>query len=176
ARAVCSYDDLCHCTLSEQLLTTPLHMLNGRDRDEFMKHPLHGDGYLMSLPWLRGAGQVLRSLYERFDGKGVPDEHEGEQIAIGSRVLRAASEYERLRSGSIESRRFSHDDACKWLRNGSGTRFDPRVSQAFVALLSEDPNAVPMVSLPVAQLRPGMVLAHDLMASVGVLLLSKDHR
>ena len=169
-------EDLGKLTFPEQWLTTPLHMLNGRDRDEFMKHPLHGDGYLMSLPSLRGAGQVLRSLYERFDGKGVPDEHEGEQIAIGSRVLRAASEYERLRSGSIESRRFSHDDACKWLRNGSGTRFDPRVSQAFVALLSEDPNAVPMVSLPVAQLRPGMVLAHDLMASVGVLLLSKDHR
>jgi response regulator RpfG family c-di-GMP phosphodiesterase len=168
-------EDLGKLTFPEQWLTTPLHMLNGRDRDEFMKHPLHGDGTLMSLSSLRGAGQVLRGLYERFDGKGVPDELKGDQIALGSRVLRVASEYERLRSGSIESRRFSHEDACKWLRNGSGARFDPRVSQAFLELLSEDPNAAPATSLPVASLRPGMVLAQDLMAGAGVLLLSKDH-
>jgi len=168
-------EDLGKLTFPEQWLTKPLHMLNGRDRDEFMKHPLHGDGTLMSLSSLRGAGQVLRGLYERFDGKGVPDELKGDQIALGSRVLRVASEYERLRSGSIESRRFSHEDACKWLRNGSGARFDPRVSQAFLELLSEDPNAAPATSLPVASLRPGMVLAQDLMAGAGVLLLSKDH-
>jgi response regulator RpfG family c-di-GMP phosphodiesterase len=168
-------EDLGKLTFPEPWLTTPLHALNGRDRDEFMKHPLHGDGYLMSLQSLRGAGNVLRSLYERWDGKGMPAHLQGEAIPLGSRVLRAASEYERLRSGSIESRRFSHDDACKWLRNGSGTRFDARVAEAFVTLLNQDPNAVPTVTLAVAALKAGMVIADDLTAGIGVLLLSKDH-
>jgi response regulator RpfG family c-di-GMP phosphodiesterase len=168
-------EDLGKLTFPETWLTTPLHALNGRDRDEIIKHPLHGDGYLMSLQSLRGAGNVLRSLYERWDGKGLPAHLEGEAIPLGSRVLRAASEYERLRSGSIESRRFSHDDACKWLRNGSGTRFDARVADAFVALLNQDPNAVPTVTLAVAALKAGMVIAADLTAGIGVLLLSKDH-
>ena len=168
-------EDLGKLTFAEQWLTTPLHMLNGRDRDEFMKHPLHGEGYLMSLQSLRGAGQVLRGLYERYDGNGVPAELRGDRIPLGSRVLRAVSEYERLRAGSIETRRFSHEDACKWLRNGSGTRFDPLVAQALLELLDEDPNAVPTTSLPIASLRPGMVLARDLTAGMGVLLLSKDH-
>ena len=168
-------EDLGKLTFPDQWLTTPLHMLGRRDRDDFMKHPQHGDGYMMSLQSLRGAGQVLRSLYERFDGKGAPAELKAEQIPLGARVLRAASEYERLRSGAIESRRFSHDDACKWLRNGSGSRFDPQVASAFLALLSEDGSAAPSRSLPVAALEPGMVLASDLTAGVGVLLLSKDH-
>ncbi|HEX6705171.1 MAG TPA: HD domain-containing phosphohydrolase [Albitalea sp.] len=168
-------EDLGKLTFPEQWLTTPLHALAARDRDAFMKHPLHGDGYMMSLASLRGAGGVLRSLYERWDGKGAPAQLEGEAIPLGSRVLRAASEYERLRSGSIETRRFSHEDARKWLRNGSGTRFDPRVSDAFVALLNEDPDAVPTQSLSVSALKPGMVLAADLTAGIGVLLLSKDH-
>ncbi|TMH36282.1 MAG: response regulator [Betaproteobacteria bacterium] len=169
-------EDLGKLTFPEQWLTTPLHALSGRDRDEFMQHPLHGEGYLMSLSSLRAAGQVLRGLYERFDGKGLPAHLAGEQIPLGSRVLRAASEYERLRSGCIETRRFSHDDACTWLRNGSGTRFDPKVAAAFIGVLSEAANATPTQTIAVADLKPGMVLARDLTAGIGVLLLSQDHQ
>lgn len=168
-------EDLGKLTFSEQWLTTPLNALNSRDRDEFMKHPLHAEGYLMSLQSLRGAARVLRSLYERWDGKGMPAHLKGEAIPLGSRVLRAASEYERLRAGSMETRAFTHQDACNWLKNGSDTRFDPKVSAAFVALLNEEADAVPTRALPVSGLKPGMVLAQDLTAGIGVLLLSKDH-
>jgi response regulator RpfG family c-di-GMP phosphodiesterase len=168
-------EDLGKLTFPEPWLTTPLHALKTRERDEFMQHPLHGDGYLMSLQSLRGAGHVLRNLYERWDGKGMPAQLAGEAIPLGARVLRAASEYERLRSGSIETRRFSHDDACKWLRNGSGTRFDARVAEAFVALLEEDPVAGGPPTQGGGALKPGMVIAQDLTAGIGVLLLSKEH-
>lgn len=168
-------EDLGKLTFPERWLTTPMHALPGRERDEFMQHPLHGDGYLMSLQSLRGAGRVLRSLYERWDGKGMPAQLKGDSIPLGSRVLRAASEYERLRAGSIETRAFSHQDACNWLKNGSETRFDPKVSQALVALLNEESSAVPTRTLPVSGLKPGMVLSQDLTAGIGVLLLSKDH-
>ncbi|MBW8830445.1 MAG: response regulator [Burkholderiales bacterium] len=168
-------EDLGKLTFSEKWLTTPLHALTGRERDEFMKHPLNADSYLMSLQSLRGAGRVLRCLYERWDGKGMPANLKGDAIPLGSRVLRAASEYERLRAGSIETRAFSHQDACNWLKNGSDTRFDPKVSQALVALLNEESSAVPTRKLPVSGLKAGMVLAQDLTAGIGVLLLSKDH-
>jgi len=169
-------EDLGKLTFAEGWLTTPLHSLPAKDRDEFMKHPLHGDGHLMALPSLRGAGRVLRSLYERFDGKGMPAHLVGENITLGARVLRAASEYERLRSGSIETRRFSHDDACAWLRNGSGTRFDPKVSAAFLEVLADAGSPAATKSLTVNALKAGMVLASDLVAGIGVLLLSKDHK
>lgn len=168
-------EDLGKLTFPEAWLMAPLHSLNSRDREEFMAHPLHGDGYLMSLVSLRGAGRILRGLYERWDGKGVPDHLQSEAIPLGSRVLRVASDYERLRSGSIEARRFSHDDACNWLRNGRATRFDPKVLAALLAMLNDNASAVPTGILAVGTLKPGMVLARDLMAGVGVLLLPKDH-
>ncbi|HZE91730.1 MAG TPA: HD domain-containing phosphohydrolase, partial [Rhizobacter sp.] len=152
-----------------------MHALTGRDRDEFMKHPLHGEGYLMSLQSLCGAGRVLRGLYERWDGKGTPGQFKGDSIPLGARVLRAASEYERLRAGNIETRGFSHEDACNWLKNGSETRFDPKVSKAFVVLLNEQASTLATRVLPVSELKPGMVLAQDLIAGIGVLLLTKDH-
>ena len=168
-------EDLGKLSFAEDWLTTPLHSLPAKDRDEFMKHPLHGDGHLMALPSLRGAGRVLRSLYERFDGKGLPAHLIGDNIPLGARVLRAVSEYERLRSGSIETRRFSHDDACAWLRNGSGTRYDPKVAETCLAVLAEAGSAAATKSLAVGALKAGMVLASDLVAGVGVLLLSKEH-
>jgi response regulator RpfG family c-di-GMP phosphodiesterase len=169
-------EDLGKFGFTEQWLETPLNALAGRDRVEFMKHPLHGEGYLMSLPSLRGAGCVLRGLYERWDGKGVPAELEGEAIPLGSRVLRAASEYERLRAGVIERRPFSHADACNWLVNGSGTRFDPAVARAFIEVLAEASEEAAERALTVDGLQPGMVLSQDLTAGNGVLLLSKDHK
>ena len=168
-------EDLGKLTFSEQWLTTPMHTLAPREREEFMRHPLNAEGCLMSLPSLRGAAQVLRGLYERWDGKGVPGSLRGDAIPLGSRVLRAASEYERLRAGSIEARSFSHQDACKWLQNGSDTRFDPRVAKALVELLDEVNDTVAMQQIRLADLRPGMVLSQDLIAGAGVLLLSKDH-
>jgi hypothetical protein len=49
------------------------------------------------------------------------------------------------------------------------------VSAALVELLNEESNTVPTRTLPVSGLKPGMVLAQDLTAGIGVLLLSKDH-
>lgn len=169
-------EDLGKVGFAQDWLETPLNALQGRDRVEFMKHPLHGEGYLMALPSLRGAGLVLRHLYERWDGKGVPNELEGEAIPLGARVLRAASEYERLRAGVIERRSFSHEDACTWLRNGSGSRFDPTVSRTFIEVLAEAAESAPERAMTVADLQPGMVLAQDLTAGSGVLLLSKEHQ
>lgn len=167
-------EDLGKLTFPEAWLTTPLHGLTPRNRDAFMQHPLHAESYLMSLSSLRGAAQVLRSLYERFDGKGVPDGLEGEAIPLGARVLRVASEYERLRSGQIELRSFRQDEAVKWLRNGCAGRFDPRIVNAFLEVLASGGTSA-TVTLEVEQLKPGMVLARDLTVRSGVLLLPKDH-
>ena len=168
-------EDLGKLTFPEQWLTTPLNALNGRTRDEFMQHPLQGEGYLMSLSSLRGAGRILRGLYERFDGKGTPEQLSGDAIPLGSRVLRALSEYERLRSGYIETRRFTHEEGRTWWRNGSGTRFDPQVCAVLLAELKDEAGGGALRTLTVAELKPGMVLAADLMAGVGVLLLPQDH-
>jgi hypothetical protein len=82
-----------------------------------------------------------------------------------------ASDYERLKAGSIEPRRFSDSEAQRWLRNGSGTRYDPTMVDAVIAWLdTAQARCAPRSRLGVPALAPGMVLAQDLVAG-GALLV-----
>lgn len=73
---------------------------------------------------------VLRHLGERWDGKGTPDGLAGEGIPLGSRLLRVASEYLRLRAGCIRSRHFDDGEARRWIEFASGKRLEPRIVDA----------------------------------------------
>ncbi len=162
-------EDLGRMGLPDRLLDVPLTSLNGEDKRRLQAVPLAAEAYLVAMPSLVGAGRVLHHLGERWDGKGEPDGLQGNAIPAGSRLLRVVSEYERLKAGCIESRRFSDADAQRWLRNGSGTRYDALMVDALEAWLAAA-QSNPRSRLTVAALAPGMVLAHDLIVG-GALLV-----
>ena len=164
-------EDLGRLGLPQRLLESSLLGLNGDDRRRLEHVPLAAEAYLVAMPSLMGAGRVLHHLRERWDGKGEPDGLKGHATPAGSRLLRLASDYERLKAGCIESRRFSDADARRWLRNGSGTRYDPAMVDALIARLdTAHARPAPRSRLSVAALAPGMVLAQDLVAG-GALLV-----
>ena len=164
-------EDLGRMGVPDRLLHVPLNSLNGDDRRRMQSAPLAAEAYLVAMPSLLGAARVLHHLGERWDGKGEPNGLQGSAIPAGSRLLRVASEYERLKAGCLESRRFSDADAQRWLRNGSGTRYDPGMVDALLAwLAAAHSHPAPRSHLTVAALAPGMVLAHDLIVG-GALLV-----
>jgi response regulator RpfG family c-di-GMP phosphodiesterase len=164
-------EDLGRLGLPDRLIESPLHALVGEDRRRMQRVPLVAEGHLLALPLLAGAARVLHHLGERWDGRGEPDGLKGDAIPAGSRLLRVASDFERLKAGCLETRRFTEADARRWLGNGSGTRYDPVAVQATLSWF-ESAQAVPAtrMRLGVAALKPGMVLAEDLIAG-SVLLL-----
>jgi response regulator RpfG family c-di-GMP phosphodiesterase len=164
-------EDLGRMGLPDRLLDAPLNSLTGDDRRRMQRVPLAAEACLVAMPSLLGAGRVLHHLGERWDGKGEPDGLKGLEIPPGSRLLRVVSDYERLKAGCIESRRFSDVDAQRWLCNGSGTRYDATMVDALVAWLhASHAKPAPRSRVAVAALAPGMVLAHDLTVS-GALLV-----
>ncbi|MDP3222999.1 MAG: response regulator [Rubrivivax sp.] len=166
-------EDLGRLGLPDRLIDTPLHALAGEHRRRMQRVPLVAEGHLLALPALAGAGLVLHHLGERWDGQGEPDGLKGAAILAGARLLRVVSDYERLKAGCIETRRFTDADARRWLGNGSGTRYDPAVVQELLAWF-DSAQAVPALRarLGVAALLPGMVLAQDLSAG-NVLLVAQ---
>lgn len=164
-------EDLGRLGLPDRLIDSPLHALSCDDRRRMQRVPLVAEAHLLALPSLAGAARVLHQLGERWDGRGEPDGLKGAAICAGARLLRVASDYERLKAGCIESRRFTDAEARRWLGNGSGTRYDPAAVQALLDWF-ESAQAVPASHrrLAVAALQPGMVLAQDLTAG-SVLLL-----
>ncbi|MCL5104302.1 MAG: HD domain-containing protein [Armatimonadetes bacterium] len=60
------------------------------DDPEIVGHPQRGEGVLHWLPGMNAAARYVRSHHEWWDGNGYPDGLAGDDIPLGSRILRIA--------------------------------------------------------------------------------------
>jgi hypothetical protein len=93
---------------------------------------------------LREQADLVRSIHERFDGRGSPSRLRGEAIPLGARILACCQAYSSMTSGGHDRAPMSAEIAVEELRRGAGSRFDPTVVSALCrALRHEDLGAVP---------------------------------
>lgn len=84
---------------------------------------------------LEGAVPSIRHHRECFDGSGYPGKLKGEAIPLGGRILRLVSDMEGLRmSGGLKGSELGAR-ALREARAGSGSTYDPKVVEAFAAVL-----------------------------------------
>jgi response regulator RpfG family c-di-GMP phosphodiesterase len=166
--------DLGKVVLPERLTLHAFTELQAAERVEWLKHPQHAHGLLLGIETLRGAGEILRCLHERFDGGGTPDRLAGEAIAPGTRLLTVAADYEALLAGAIVRARLQPGEALQMLRSASGKRYDPQVVVLFVeSLQAPAAPARRQRRVGLDALVPGMRLAQDMLSKDGFLLLAK---
>ena len=128
---------------------------------------------LESFPELAHSVELLTGVHENWDGTGHPGHLMSGQIPMRSRILRAASEYLRLRA--------AHDapppsQVLEQLASHAGTLYDPLVIVHLRSALESSAapaNSAARVYLPVPELQVGMVLAEDLYTDSGMKLLSR---
>lgn len=162
---------------SDELLATSLNQMNGDTLGSYQKFTIRGEQLLMPLEDMASIAHIIRWQQERFDGAGYPDRLAGDNIPIGARILAIASDYENLQNGTLLQRHLRDDQAFQMVLRGEGKRYDPAVVLAFqeviVGVIS--PTAEAQVELFTSQLKPGMVIARDLIGQDNFLLLSADH-
>ncbi|MGA9773882.1 MAG: HD domain-containing phosphohydrolase [Blastocatellia bacterium] len=92
---------------------------------------------------------IVRHHHERWDGKGYPDGLKGEQIPITARILTVADVFDAIREDRQYRKGMGRDESCQFLRNNSGSQFDPEIVEAFLAELPgyEEEIAVHKASL-----------------------------
>jgi len=88
-------------------------------------------------PLLIYASQITRHHHERWNGTGYPDGLRGEDIPLSARLMAVADVYDALRSTRPYKRPFSHAESARFIREGRGEHFDPKVVDAFEALEGE---------------------------------------
>ena len=70
-----------------------------------------------------------------WNGSGYPKGIRGEQIPLISRIISVAEAYDRI----IHTQRLPIEEreqaAAQYLRDGTGTRFDPRVAETFIHMI-----------------------------------------
>jgi putative two-component system response regulator len=86
-----------------------------------------------SSPLLQAGETIARTHHERWDGMGYPAGLPGEQIPLFGRICAIADVFDALTSRRPYKEAFPLDRAIAILREGSGTHFDPRLLDLFLA-------------------------------------------
>ncbi|PWE45112.1 two-component system response regulator [Pseudomonas prosekii] len=162
---------------TDSMMTTPSDMLHHLDRDRYREYPKQSESLLMTLDPMKDAARLILHHQERWDGNGFPDRLKGEAIPLGARLLKLAVDFIELQRGLILERQMNSDEALVYIRNYAGRLYDPDLVEDFIqvcaAYLSDVTLADPSVKvLTTRDLTPGMLLARNLNADNGMLLLN----
>ncbi len=99
------------------------------------EHPHLGYLILQQLPQMEVILDAVLHHHERWDGKGYPDEMEGEQIPKLARMLAIADAYSAMLTDRPYRKALSEEEALQEIQNCAGTQFDPELAELFVDLL-----------------------------------------
>lgn len=165
-------------TWDDQLLIRPSDLLYKEERERYRQYPTQGESLLMALEPLQDAARLIRHHQERWDGSGFPDHLKGEATPFGSRLLKLSVDFIELQRGIILERKLTRDEALLLITKYAGRLYDPTLTEQFVKLCTElapdvtlaDPS---ILALDTRRLEPGMVLARNLHANNGMLLLNE---
>ena len=83
--------------------------------------------------FLRIAHNIAWAHHERWDGSGYPRGLKGDEIPWSARIVALADVYDALTTRRVYKAAVAHDAARGILLQGTGSHFDPRVVQAFLA-------------------------------------------
>jgi putative nucleotidyltransferase with HDIG domain len=104
---------------------------------QMRKHPAIGHEMLKGASFLSAASEIVRSHHERYDGKGYPRGLAGEAIPLGARIFAVADTFDAMTSDRPYRKALGWELAHDEIVRNSGTQFDPRVVETFLALVED---------------------------------------
>jgi diguanylate cyclase (GGDEF)-like protein len=102
-------------------------------------HPELGERILEPIDRLAEVRTIVRSCHERWDGAGYPDGSGGEEIPLEARIILVCDAFHAMTTDRPYRKRLSCEEACRRLRDGAGSQFDPGVVDVFLSLPLEVP-------------------------------------
>jgi putative two-component system response regulator len=101
------------------------------------KHPQYVYDMLYSVQYLRPALRIPYCHHEKWDGTGYPRGLKGEQIPIAARLFAVADVWDALTSDRPYRPAWSREQALDFIREQSGSHFDPQAVELFLRLIQE---------------------------------------
>ena len=161
----------------DSMIVAPSDQLMHGDRDRYRDYPRQSEALLMTLEPMKDAARLILHHQEHWDGSGFPDRLKGEAIPFGARLLKLAVDFVELQRGLILERQMNSDEALLYLHKYAGRLYDPALLEYFVQVCASLHSDLTLVDPEVQvcttrDLAPGMVLARNLNADNGMLLLN----
>lgn len=168
--------DLGLLCMDSSLHSKPWYELSEDERRIYQTHPSYATQAMAPATHLSAAATAIRYQFERFDGKGTPEQLKGDDIPIAARILSVSRDYVRTINGIMQKGRLSSFSALKEIERASGYVYDPAVVaalQVVIPQLNEEVVEKDERVLSTAKLTRGMTLSRDLFNNRSILLLPK---
>ena len=107
--------------------------LTDEEFDLIKRHPAMGASIMAPIKQLKDIIPGMRHHHEAFDGSGYPDGLGGTNIPLLARIISPADTFDAMTSDRLYQKAMDDDFVLKTLVRLPGTRFDPKVVQAFIA-------------------------------------------
>ncbi len=115
------------------------------------KHVNHGVKILEDIKQLKDVVEIIKYHHERFDGSGYPYGLKGDEIPLNAKIIAIADAYDSMVSDRSYRDGILHEDAIRRIDEQSGKQFDPKVVDAFKAIIIEAMNEINNCNLNVAE-------------------------
>jgi HD-GYP domain-containing protein (c-di-GMP phosphodiesterase class II) len=117
--------------------------LTKREVAEMHQHPYYAYELLSSIAYLRPALDIPFCHHEKWDGSGYPRGLKGEDIPLPARIFSIVDVWDALLSDRPYRKAWPRKKVIKYIGEESGKYFDPRITRAFLEMMSEEPEARP---------------------------------
>ncbi|PKG80855.1 two-component system response regulator [Colwellia sp. 75C3] len=163
--------------LPQKLLRGPYDQLNHQEQSLFDSFYQTGADLLSDVDELSFVVEIIKHIPERYDGSGLPEHLNADDIPLGSRILALVTHFDNLVIGRQQLVPVSVTEAKERLAKMAGSRFDPKLLSIYLDMLSAVPesNAASNLEFPIdlMQLCEGLILTQDIVNSSSSVLLTK---
>lgn len=133
--------DIGKLAIPDEILLKPA-ALTKAERKIIEKHPLYGREMLAGIPYLQPSVEVAYSHHEHWDGTGYPEGLKGEQIPLLARIFAVVDTWDALRSDRVYRKAWTVDKVITYLKQNSGTKYDPHIVEIFLGMVQTWSNKV----------------------------------
>ena len=101
-------------------------------------HPVQAKDHLVGTNLQSSVVDIVHYHHERWDGSGYPEGLHGEEIPLGARIVAVIDVWDALKHPRPYRNAWTSEEICQYFREQSDVQFDPRVTEAFLDLLTEN--------------------------------------
>ncbi len=109
--------------------------LSDEEWEVMRKHPIYARNMLKNISYLQPALDIPYSHHERWDGTGYPQGISGVRIPLVARIFSVIDVWDALSSDRPYRGPWLENDVFAYIRDNSGTQFDPKVVQEFFKMM-----------------------------------------
>ncbi len=111
--------------------------LTAHEKRIMRMHPQYAYEMLAFIPFLQSALEIPYCHHEWWNGNGYPRGLKGEEIPLSARIFSVIDVWDALTSDRPYRLKWTQEKTLKYIQDGSGKQFDPRVVKAFLKLIKQ---------------------------------------